>query len=134
MAADFGGDCVQGDAEVGDLGDQPGEGAGFPSARAVFLDDGAEVGVAVEGGSAEAGAGGDAVEGDRVVRRDASSAQASSTRWRSLVGCHPDLRLIDVGVEAFDEAAVAFGFAAPAAGFGVAGEGFGVGALRGEDG
>ena len=33
---------VDGDAQVGDLGAQPGEGVGFSSARAVFLDDGSQ--------------------------------------------------------------------------------------------
>jgi hypothetical protein len=58
VAADGGGEGLEGDAQVGDLGAQPGEGVGFSSARAVFLDDRSEVGVALEGGSPDAGPGG----------------------------------------------------------------------------
>ena len=133
VAADGGGDGVQCGAEVGDLGGESGEGVGFLAAGAVFFDDGAQVGVAVEGGSPEAGAGGDLVEGDGLSGENDCGAGVLDA-LAALLGWSSGLCLADVGVEAFDEAAVAFGFAAPAAGFGVAGEGFGVGALGGQDG
>jgi hypothetical protein len=53
-----------------DLGDEPGEGVCFAVAVAVVFDDGAQLGVAVEGGAAEPGAGGDLVEGDGLVCGD----------------------------------------------------------------
>jgi hypothetical protein len=40
VAADFGGEGVQGDAQVLDLGGELGEGSGFSSVGAVFFDDG----------------------------------------------------------------------------------------------
>ena len=132
VAADLGGDFLEGGAEVGDLGGEPGQGGGFSSAGAVLFDDGAEVGVAVEGGSAEPGAGGDGVEGDRVR----GVARGRRRRPRRVAVCRlvsSGLGLFDVGVQACDEAAVTFDFAAPAAGLGVTGEGFGVGSLRGQD-
>ena len=52
--------------EVGDLGGESGQGVRFPAAGAVFFDDGAQVGVAVESGSPESGASGDIIEGDGV--------------------------------------------------------------------
>ena len=63
--ADGGGDGVEGGAEMGDFGAQPGQGVCFPAAGAVFFDDGPQVWVAVEGGSSEPSACGDLVEGDR---------------------------------------------------------------------
>ena len=132
VTADGGGDGVQRDTEVGDLGGESGQGVRFPAAGAVFFDDGAQVGVAVESGSPESGASGDIIEGDGLSGEN-DCAQASSTCWRRCSGSS-GLCLTDVGVEALDESAVAFGFACPAAGFGVAGEGFGVGALGGQDG
>ena len=64
VVPDCGGDGVQCGAEVGDFGGESGQGVCFPAAGAVFFDDGAQVGVAVEGGSPESGAGGDVIEGD----------------------------------------------------------------------
>jgi hypothetical protein len=64
VAAHGGGDCVQRGAKVSDLGGEPGQCVRFLAAGAVFFDDSAQVCVAVEGGSAESGAGGDVIEGD----------------------------------------------------------------------
>jgi hypothetical protein len=43
VAPDGGGDGVQCGAEVGDFGGETGEGVRFPTAGAVFFDDGAQV-------------------------------------------------------------------------------------------
>jgi hypothetical protein len=59
VTADGGRNSVQCDTEVGDLGGEPGQSVGFATVGAVFFDDSAQVGVAVEGGSPESGAGGD---------------------------------------------------------------------------
>ena len=58
VAADFGGDGFQAAAQLIDLDGETGQGGGVVAAGAVFLDDGAQLGVAVEGGPADAGAGG----------------------------------------------------------------------------
>src|SRR4051812_5174057 len=67
VAANLGGNFLEGDAEVSDLRGQLGQRRGFTSAVAMLFDDGAKVGVSVEGGPAEPGAVGDRVEGDRCV-------------------------------------------------------------------
>ena len=64
MAADFVGDGFEAAAQLVDLDGQAGQGGGVASARAVLVDDGAQVGAPVEGGAADAGAGGDLAEGD----------------------------------------------------------------------
>ncbi len=64
VTADGGGDGVQRGTEMGDLGGEAGQGVRFLAAGAVFFDDGAQVGVAVEGGSPESGASGDVIESD----------------------------------------------------------------------
>ena len=58
---------------------EAGEGARFGGAVAVFLDEGAQGGVAVEGGAAESGRGGDGGEGDGLAVGE-ELAQACSTR------------------------------------------------------
>src|ERR1035441_7248339 len=58
VAADFGGDGFEAAAQLIDLDGETGQGGGVVAAGAVFLDDGAQLGVAVEGGPADAGAGG----------------------------------------------------------------------------
>jgi hypothetical protein len=64
VAADVGGDGFEGGAELVDLNVEAGEGEGVSAVLAVFLDDGAQFWAAVEGGTADAGTGGDFVEGD----------------------------------------------------------------------
>jgi hypothetical protein len=59
VAADAGGDEFEGGAEGRDLGGEARESSGVAGSVAVVLDDGAERGAAVEGGSGESGAGGD---------------------------------------------------------------------------
>jgi hypothetical protein len=58
VAADFGGDGFEAAAQLVDLDGETGQGGGVLAAGAVFLDDGAQVGPPVEGGAADAGAGG----------------------------------------------------------------------------
>ena len=55
---------VDGGFEGGDLFGESGEGAAGEGAAAVFLDDGSDGGVAVEGGAAQAGGCGDGGEGE----------------------------------------------------------------------
>jgi len=66
VAADLGGDGFEAAAQLVDLDGKTGQGAGILAAGAVFLDDGAQVGPPVEGGPADAGAGGYFGEGDRL--------------------------------------------------------------------
>ena len=94
---------------MGDFGGETRQGVCFPTVGAVFLDDGAQVGIAVEGSSPEAGAGGDFVEGDGLSGENDCGAGVFDV-LTALLGGHPVLRLTDVGVEAFEESAVAFGF------------------------
>jgi hypothetical protein len=70
VAADGGGDGVQRDSEVGDLGGESSQGVCLFTVRAVFFDDCAQVGVSVEGGSPESGAGGDLIECDGFSSED----------------------------------------------------------------
>jgi hypothetical protein len=58
VAADLGGDGFEAAAQLVDLDGKAGQGGGVPAAGAVFLDDGAQVGSPVEGGAADARAGG----------------------------------------------------------------------------
>jgi hypothetical protein len=62
-----GGQGIECGAEGGEFVGEAGEGAAGGGAVPVLVDDGAEVGVAVEGGSAQAGAGGHGGEGDGVT-------------------------------------------------------------------
>ena len=78
-------------------------------------------------------AGGDLVEDDRSPVEN-RSRRSRSRRVGGVRRALSGLCLTDVGVEAFQEAAISVGFTAPAAGFGVACEGFGVGALCEEAG
>ena len=64
MAACFGGDGFQGEAELVDLDLQSGEGERVAAVLAVFVDDGAQFGAPVKGGATDAGMGGHGVEGD----------------------------------------------------------------------
>ncbi len=66
MLADVAGDGFKRGAQVADLGGQARESAGVGLPGAVLADDGAELGVAVEGGPGQPGAGGDRGEGDRL--------------------------------------------------------------------
>lgn len=52
VAADLDGQIVNGGAEVSDFGDESGQRVGVAVTAAVVLDDCAEFGVAIEGGSA----------------------------------------------------------------------------------
>jgi hypothetical protein len=58
VVADLGGDGLEAAAQLVDLDGETGQGAGVAAAGAVFLDGGAQVGPPVEGGAADAGAGG----------------------------------------------------------------------------
>ena len=78
VTADGGGNGVQRDTEVGDLGGESRQGVGFPTVGAVFFDDSAQVGVAVEGGSPEPGAGATSSKVSGCPAR-IIAAQASST-------------------------------------------------------
>ena len=69
-----GGEGVKGGSEGGDLVGEAGEVAAGRVAVAVFVDDGADGGVAVEGGAAQAGAGGDVVQVRPVLPVAISSA------------------------------------------------------------
>ena len=64
VAADPGGDGFEAAAQLVDLDGETGQGGGVVAAGAVFFDDGAQVGAPVEGGAADAGAGGYFGEGD----------------------------------------------------------------------
>jgi hypothetical protein len=69
VVADLGGDGFEAAAQLVDLHDQAGQGGGIASAGAVLVDDGAQVGAAVESGAADAGARGDLVECDGLPGR-----------------------------------------------------------------
>ena len=69
VVADLGGDGFEAAAQLVDLHDQAGQGAGIASAGAVLVHDGAQVGAAVESGAADAGARGDLVECDGLPGR-----------------------------------------------------------------
>ena len=69
VAADFGGEGFEALAELVDLDGETGQGGGVVAAGAVFLDDSAQVGPPVEGGPADAGAGGYFGEGDGLPGR-----------------------------------------------------------------
>jgi hypothetical protein len=58
VAADLGGDGFEAAAQLIDLDGETGQGGGVAAAGAVLLDDGAQVGPAVEGGPADPRAGG----------------------------------------------------------------------------
>jgi hypothetical protein len=88
VTADGGGNGVQRDTEVGDLGGESRRGVGFPTVGAVFFDDSAQVGVAVEGGSPEPGAGGDFVEGDGLSGENDCGAGVFDV-LAALLGGHP---------------------------------------------
>jgi hypothetical protein len=88
VTADGGRNGVQCDTEVGDLGGEPGQSVGFPTVGAVFFDDSAQVGVAVERGSPESGAGGDVIEGDGLSGENDCSASAFDV-LAALLGSHP---------------------------------------------
>ena len=59
VASDFGGEGFDAGAELVDLDGESGEGEGVAVSLAVFLDQGAQLGVPVESGPADAGSGGD---------------------------------------------------------------------------
>src|SRR5512144_3386217 len=67
VSSDVVGDSLERGAQVGDLRGEPGQGARFSLPGAVFLHHGAQLRVAVEGGSAYVRAGGDRGEGDRLA-------------------------------------------------------------------
>jgi hypothetical protein len=69
VAADFGGEGFEALAELVDLDGETGQGGGVVAAGAVFRDDSAQVGPPVEGGPADAGAGGYFGEGDGLPGR-----------------------------------------------------------------
>jgi hypothetical protein len=58
VAADLGGDGFEAAVELVDLDGETGQGGGVVAAGAVLVHDGAQVGPAVKGGPADAGAGG----------------------------------------------------------------------------
>lgn len=70
LLADPIGETFEAGAEVGDLGGEAGECSRVVGALPVFVDDGAQGGVSVEGGAADAGALGDRGERDRLVVGD----------------------------------------------------------------
>ena len=127
MATDFGCDGFEAAAHLLDLDGHGGQGGGVLAAGAVLVDDGAQVGPAVESGPAdlraccylserdglsgggELGAGG--LDPGRLVRS-------------------AGIGLADEQVEPVQEAAVAGGLVAPAAFGGVGGESFGVDSLQ----
>ncbi len=88
MAAHGGSEGVQRDAEVSDLGGEPGQGVCFLAAGAVFFDDSAQVGVAVEGGSAESGACSDVIEG-HLLSFENGCCTGIFDVLSALLGCHP---------------------------------------------
>ena len=67
LVSDSVGEGLEPGAEVGDLSGESGEGVWVVAVAAVFFDDGSELGVAVEGGAADAGVVGDGGEGDRFA-------------------------------------------------------------------
>lgn len=67
MAFDSCGECFDGGAQVCDFGGQAGQGAGVGLSGAVFLDDGAELLVAVERRAADLGVFGHGGEGDGLA-------------------------------------------------------------------
>jgi hypothetical protein len=67
VLADPVGECVQGELLHGELGGESGQGGGVAGAVTVFVDDGAQRRVAVEGDSGDAGVLGDGDEGDRLA-------------------------------------------------------------------
>ena len=67
VAADLSGEGFEAVAELVDLDGEAGEGEGVALVLAVFVDDGAQFGVAVEGGAADAGACGDLGGGDGLA-------------------------------------------------------------------
>ena len=64
VMADSGGDGFEAAAHLVDLDGETGQGGGVVAAGAVLVHDGAQVGPAVKGGPADAGAGGYFPEGD----------------------------------------------------------------------
>jgi hypothetical protein len=58
VATDLGGDGFEATAQLVDLDGQAGQGGGVAAAGAVLVDDGVQVGLPVEGGPADPGAGG----------------------------------------------------------------------------
>jgi len=68
VAFDAFGECFDGGAKVCDFGGEAGQGAGVGLSGAVFVDDGAELLVAVERCAADLGPFGDGGEGDRLAR------------------------------------------------------------------
>ena len=67
MASDVVSDSLDRGAEVRDLVGEAGQGAGVGLSGAVLVDDGAQLGVAVEGRAADLGEAGDGGEGDLLV-------------------------------------------------------------------
>jgi hypothetical protein len=67
VAPDFGGDGIQGGAQVIDLAGEPGERVRFACAGTVLFDDGAQLRSPVEGGAANVCVVGDGVESDRAA-------------------------------------------------------------------
>lgn len=67
VAFDSFGEGFDGCAKVSDFGGQAGQGSGVGLPGAVFIDDGAQLLVAVEGGAADLGLCGDGGEGDRMA-------------------------------------------------------------------
>ncbi|HLZ37210.1 MAG TPA: hypothetical protein VKP64_05505 [Mycobacteriales bacterium] len=68
VAPDVVGDGLEGCAQVRDLAGEPAEGSGLRLASAVFVDDGAELGIAVEGAATESCEFGDGGERDWLGR------------------------------------------------------------------
>lgn len=126
----FGGgsDGFDGCSEVADFGGQPGQGPGFALVGAVLVDDRSEFVLPVEGGPAQAGAGGDCGEGDRAGRGRPGRCRPVRPR----VALSRGLGLRDERVESSKQDLVSFGFADPATLFGVRGR-RGVDSLGGQD-
>lgn len=89
MVTDLRGEGLDGGAQVVYVGGEAGEGVCLAVAVAVFLDDGTQLGVAVEGGAAESGAGGDLVEGDRLADGDEVEAGLFDAVDPVLLRAHP---------------------------------------------
>jgi SAM-dependent methyltransferase len=88
VSADAVGECVEGGVQQRDLVVDAGEGSAAVGAASVVVDNGAQRGVAVEGGAAQAGDGGDGGEGDRLAV--AAQLGACSVRSREGAGAaHP---------------------------------------------